>query len=263
MLKNESGCNIDAKLQARCLISESFRMGIPNDIYFTPQRNLNDYIYVLYVIGHFIYTSLINEATIRFGKRTYFELPSDTQHELIEHRIKFYAFIQSIFGSPQRGWNKYVKIFLSHRWDNIKKMSHRDGYSAGIANSGKFKFRLNPSEKTKAESANIYSLITSSTGSELLIRNEADQLLRNKQYDRSRKKFIEYSNMAEKSGNTLNEIKGIVGYAYSNHMEGKTLLLPEALRQRYRMLVNKVEGKRWKEHFKYIEQVFSHCTTNT
>ena len=142
-------------------------------------------------------------------------------------------------------------------------MSHRAGYSAGIANSGKFKYRLNPSEKTKAESANIYSLTTSATGSELLIRNEADQLLRDKQYDESRKKFIEYSDMAEKSGNTLNEIKGIIGYAYSNYMEGKAPLLPESLKERYRMLVNMVEGRRWKKHFAYIEQAVLNSTINT
>jgi hypothetical protein len=87
--------------------------------------------------------------------------------------------------------------------------------------------------------------------------------LRNKQYDESRKKFIEYSDMAEKSGNTLNEIKGIIGYAYSNYMEVKDPLLPEPLKKRYRMLVNMVEGRRWKEHFAYIEKAVFNRTINT
>ncbi len=263
MLKNQSEYDVNIELQARCLLSESLRMGIPNDIYFIQRKRPSDYLYILYVVGYFIYTSIVNSLKIRFGKLTYFELRAETQHELIEHRIRFYAIIQSVFGSPQRGWNKYARNFLTRRWDDIKQMSHRAGYSAGIANSGKFKYRLNPSEKTKAESANIYSLTTSATGSELLIRNEADQLLRDKQYDESRKKFIEYSDMAKKSGNTLNEIKGIIGYAYSNYMEGKAPLLPEFLKERYRMLVNMVEGRRWKKHFAYIEQAVLNSTINT
>lgn len=262
-LKNQSEYDVNVEVQARCLVSESLRMGIPNDIYFTQNKRLNDYLYVLYVAGHFFYTSIMNGLVIRSCALTYFELRAETQHEMIEHRIRFYALIQSVLGSSQRGWNKYAKNFLTHKWDNIKQMSYRAGYSAGIANSGKFKYRLNPSEKTKAESANIYSLTTSATGSELLIRNEAEQLLRKKQYNESRKKFIEYSEMAEKSGNTLNEIKGIIGYAYSNYMEGNSPLLPEALKKRYCLLVKKVEGVRWKEHFSYIEQVFLNSAIDT
>ncbi len=253
VLKNRSEYDINVELQARCLISESLRMGITSDVYFVKRKRPDDYLYVLYVIGYFIYSSIVNSLKIRFGKFNYCDLRAETQHELIEHRIRFYALIQSMFGSPQRGW-KHSKKFLIRRWDNIKKMSHRVGYSAGIANSGKFKYRLNPSEKTKDESAYIYNLTTSATGLELLIRNEADQLLRDKKYDESRKKYIEYSDMAKKSGNTLNEIKGIIGYAYSNYMEGKSPLLSDSLKKRYCMLVKLVEGRRWKEYFIYLDQ---------
>lgn len=253
-LRNRSESNIDDEIQARCLISESLRMGIPNDIYFPKQKRLNDYLYVLYVIGHFIYTSIINSLTISFRGTTFSKLQAETKHELIEHRIRFYALIQSVLGSPQRGWNKYVKKFLIRRWECIKQISYRTGYAAGIANSGKFKYRLNPLEEIKSESTNIYSLTTSATGLELFTRNEADQLLRNKQYGESRKKYIKYLVMARKSGNTLNEIKGIVGYAYSNYMEGLIPLLPNSLKKRYRKLVNMVEGKRWRDYFVYLEK---------
>lgn len=104
---------------------------------------------------------------------------------------------------------------------------------------------------------NKYSLTTSATGAELLVRNEADKFLRDGLYEQSRLKFIEYSNMAKKSGNILNEIKGIIGFAYANRMEGKTPLLTDALRSRFHKLIQEVEGRRWKHYFKEMETVFA------
>lgn len=135
-------------------------------------------------------------------------------------------------------------------------MSYQTGYSAGIANSGKFKYRLEPLEETISDPAAIYSLITSATGAELLVRNEADVLLRNGIFEESRAKFIEYINMANKSGNALNEIKGIIGFAYANHLEGKTPLLTNSFRLRFQELANEIEGRRWREYFASIDAIF-------
>ncbi|WP_027360611.1 SIR2 family protein [Desulforegula conservatrix] len=263
ILSDRSKYDVNVELQARCLLSEALRMGIPNDIYFIQPKRLGDYMYVFYVAGYFNYVAVINNIKMRLHGLKYIELRPETQHELIEHRIRYYALIQSAIGSPQRGWNRYAKQFLIRRWDDIKEMSHRVGYSAGIANAGKFKYRLIPSEKTRNESANIYNLTTSATGSELIVRNEADQLLRDKEFDKCRIKFIEYSDMAKKSGNVLNEIKGFIGYAYSNYMEGNLPLLPEPLKNRYNRLVNLVEARRWKEHFMYIDRAVLNSTRNT
>ncbi|MCG7536806.1 SIR2 family protein [Pseudoalteromonas sp. OOF1S-7] len=256
-LKNKPEPDVNAELQARCLVSESLRMEIPNDMYFIQRKTFKDYLYILYVVGHFAYSSITNRIAIRAGGLAYSRLNAETQHELIEHHIRFTAIIQSVLGSPQRGWNNFVKSYLGHKWEDIREMSYRSGYSAGIANAGKFKYRLDPTEKAKAESANIYSLTSSATGAELLIRNEADKLLREKQYDKCRHKFLEYADMAKMSGNTLNEIKGIIGFAYSNQMEGKAYILPASLKQRYCALAGMVEGKRWEQYLSYVEHKIS------
>ena len=257
MLKSKDGYDINTALQASCLVSEAYRMSIPNDTYFGQTVRFIDYLYVAFVIAHFMLTIFKANTKMFRNKLKNYDLSSETQHELIEHRIRFYALIQSILGSSQRGWNSLAKAFLIRVWDSIRDMSYQAGYAAGIANSGKFKYRLSPLEKTKSESANIYALITSATGTELLIRNEADQLLREGKFDESRLKFIEYANMANRSGNTLNEIKGILGFAYVNHMEGKMPLLTDELRRRYSALTSEVEGRRWKNHFAYIETIFA------
>lgn len=256
ILRSKDGYDVNAALQASCLVSEAYRMSIPNDIYFGQTKRFRDYLYVAFVMMHFMLTTFIAKVKMFHYKLQFYNLSIETQHEVIEHRIRFYALIQSIIGSPQRGWNRLAKAFLIRMWDSIRDMSYQVGYSAGIANSGKFKYRLSPLEKTKSESANIYALTTSATGAELLVRNEADQLLRDGKFDESRSNFIEYANMAKKSGNTLNEIKGIIGFAYVNRMEGKMPLLTDVLRRRFSTLITEVEGSRWREHFAYIETIF-------
>lgn len=242
LLRNRNEYDINVALQASCLVSEAHRMSIPNDIYFGKPKKFADFLQVAFVAAHFIVTIITEKTRMHFRKLRYSDLSTETQHELIEHRVRFYALIQSVLGSPQRGWSRLAKAFLARRWDGIRDTSYRIGYSAGIANSGKFKYRLSPVDQTRFEAANIYALTTSATGLELLLRNEADQLLRAKKFEESRQKFIEYSNMAEKSGNTLNEIKGIIGYAYANRMEGKTPLLTGALKERFSRLTKTIEG---------------------
>ena len=252
MLKSKDGYDVNASIQANCLVSESYRMSIPNDTYFVQPKKLSDYFYVSFVVARFTLTTLTIKIKLIFYKLRYSNLSIETQHELIENSIRFYALIQALLGSPQRGWNRYAEVFLFRIWDSIRDISYQAGYSAGIANSGKFKYRLRPLEKIKSESENIYSLTTSATGAELFLRNEADQLLRDGKYEESRSKFIEYSDMANISGNTLNEVKGIIGFAYVNRMEGKTPLLTDVLRKRFSVLTSKVEGRRWRDHFAYI-----------
>jgi hypothetical protein len=263
MSKNKEGYDVNAVLQASCLVSEAYRMSIPSDIYFSNKKKLIDYLYVFFVLAHFILTSFATKLRMLCHRLYFSDLSTGTQHELIEHRIRFYALVQSILGSPQRGWNRFIKAFLSRIWVSIRDTSYRVGYSAGIANAGKFKYRLTPSDKTKSESANIYTLTTSATGAELLIRNEGDQLLRDGQFAQSRTKFIEYIEMAKKSGNTLNEIKGIIGYAYANHMEGKMPLLTDVMTKRFVSLTGQVEGRRWRNHFSYITTILCAETNNT
>lgn len=251
-LKNKGEYDLNAAIQASCLVSESRRMSIPSDIYFGRNKNLLDYLHVAFVVVHFVFSELVANIKMFKYKLKYFDLNIETQHELIEHRIRFYALIQSILGSPQRGWINPVAAFLIRRWDKIRQMSYQSGYSAGIANAGKFKYRLSPSEKTKSESTSIYALTTSATGTELVVRNEADQLLRDGKFNESRIQFIKFANMANKSGNMLNEIKGIMGFAYANQMDGKRPLLTDDLRKRLSMLVSKLEGRRWRKHFKWL-----------
>jgi hypothetical protein len=251
--------DINAVIQANCLVSESLRMSITGDIYFQRPREISDYLYVAFVILHFIKTVVISNLT-RVHKKTQFsELNIDTQHELIEHQVRFYALLQSILGSPQKGWSNLAKRFLFHKWEKIKSLSYRTGYAAGIANCGKFSYRLQPNIITSSKSEYIYKLLTSATGAELLVRNEAERLLQEEKYDEAREKFIEYSEMAQSSGNTLNEIKGIIGQAYVNRIQQRLPLLSKEREHRFSLLIASVEGKRWQHHLQFIKRII---TTN-
>nr|VFK26964.1 MAG: SIR2-like domain-containing protein [Candidatus Kentron sp. MB]VFK31225.1 MAG: SIR2-like domain-containing protein [Candidatus Kentron sp. MB]VFK75400.1 MAG: SIR2-like domain-containing protein [Candidatus Kentron sp. MB] len=256
MLKDKNDYDIDFALQADCLVSEAHRMSIPGDTYFFQKKRIKDYFYITFIMSRFLATAFRANMILFKNRLTRNDVNAETQHELIEHEIRFYALFQSVTGSSQRGWNKFIKAFLIRAWNRIKDMSYQAGYSAGIANSGKFKYRLEPLEKTMSDSAAIYSLITSATGAELLIRNEADMLLHNGMFEESRAKFIEYINMANKSGNALNEIKGIIGFAYANHLEGKIPLLTNSFRLRFQELANEIEGRRWREYFADIDAIF-------
>ncbi len=263
MLKSKDPYEINAFIQASCLVSEANRMSTPYDMYFRQPKTISDYLHGLFVVTHFILTMFTSKTRMLYLKQSAAKLEIETHHEMILHRIRFWALIQAVIRSPQRNWNKLAKAILVRIWNDIRDESYEAGYAAGIAISGNYKYRLIPLEKTKSESAFIYRLTTSSTGSEILLRNEADQLLLDGRFDESRKKFIAYIDMANKSGNTLNEIKGIIGFAYVNHLENKKPLLTNELSTRFSNLITQVEGKRWQDHFAFISERILPDASNT
>lgn len=252
IMKNKGEYDVNSIVQAKCLISEAYRMSIPNDIYFNQKKSIFYYFYAAFVLTHFMFIRLCIKVILYRHKLKFSDLYIESQHELIEHQVRQYALLQSITGSPLVGWNIFVKTFLTKKWDNIRKLSYNAGYSAGIANAGKFRYRLTPSDEINSESSNIYLLTTSSTGTELLIKNKADQFLCNGQLDESKRAFKEYANIAKKSGNVLNEIKGIIGVAYVNKLKNKHPLLTEKLYRRLLVLIDQVEGKLWEKYFYHL-----------
>jgi len=254
LIRKSDGGVFRYEVQARCLLSESKRMLIPNDIYQFSPENTNYPIEKLRVLLHFVSTTLlILLKTISKELRNEKEKP-DANHEFIEHQIRLIALIQSFAGNPLTGWPILIKEALSWFWKRIRKKSTLIGYPAGIANAQKFEFRLNQDSTSIDESKNIYSLLTSSTGEELLLRNEAELFLKNKNYDQAIQKFSEYIKKARISGNRLNEIKGIIGFAKARKDRGDYPVLTDAEKSRFSELYPKIEGKLWNEYFKSIER---------
>ena len=249
--------DINYEIQARCLISESFRMVVPNDYYYGEELRLYYSPFLIVVLLHFIYSLTIISFRMFLRKTKFDELKVDAQHELIEHRVRLVALKQSILGNPKSGWSNFSKRILLKNWRKIRDESYSAGYAAGIANTSRFISRMLKNPSSKNESNDIYSLITYSTGKELMLRNEAEQLIFDGKFAESKTRLIRYINMAQKSGNILNEIKGIVGISFVNSLSDYSPLLSKAQYKRLNLLLPKVQGLLWEKYFKKLLRLYS------
>lgn len=248
--------DLDSKIQALCLISESFRMAIPKDYYFFNNLAIIFFPLLIIVILHFL-MSLINIYISMFiNKKSFRDLSINAQHEVIEHVIRFVAIFQSIFGNPKTGWNENVRKILRKIWLKIKEFCKTVGNASGIANAGRFLDRLIEGKFDESESNDIYFLITYSTGKELVKRNIAEKLLLNGNVFESKKIMNEYIYMAKDSGNKLNEIKGLLGIAYINYTTKHFPLLRKSEQNRLNHLSSLIQGKLWKALIKRFNKLY-------
>lgn len=204
-------------LQARFLKSESYRMKIPTHMYFDYPNKIEYFIKSLFVILYFIYTSMI----YNFQKKIIKNLTITTKHDYIEHKIRFYAFIQSIT-KTEKNKNKFLVNFLKRKWHILRTESYKQGYASGIANCEKFNQHI--TNEFNEEGYSIYSLIGSSTGKELLLRNKADSILFEElNFKEAKKIFQELERKSQESGNLLNELKAILAQCYINILESRNI----------------------------------------
>jgi len=249
--------DINYEIQARCLISESFRMVVPNDYYFYKELGLIYTPFLSIVLLHFIYSFTRISLRMLFTKTDFGELNVDTQHELLEYRVRLVSLIRSILRNPNSGWNNFSKRLLLKYWIKIRDKSYSAGYTAGIANTSRHINRMMENSSSKNESNEIYSLITYSTGKELMLRNEAEQLLSEGKFSESKVRLIRYMNMAQRSGNILNEIKGIIGISFINSLSNYSPLLTKAQYKRLKLLFPMVQGLLWEQFYKRLIRLYS------
>lgn len=234
----------------KLLLCESLRMSIPNGIYFPQKYTLYDYFFLIRVLTQFFVVSI----QISFLKLTnsYHKLNIKTKHEAIEHNIRFFAIIQGILISRKKSNKKYWYLtsikYLYKTWLHLRDSSYQVGYSMGIANTQKFIDRITPDDEFNIEAQEIFGLITSSTGQELLLRNKADKALEDLKYEEAKKLYLKYAKQARISGNVLNEVKGYIGNAYVNYKQHYTPSLNKEELERLRFMHKEVEGKQWKKH---------------
>lgn len=242
ILKSERKFFVDYYIIANCLIAESYRMSFASDIYFPKNKNKKYFQNIKKIIRLFKIVDNISKKYDLQNSSIY------VKQELLEHKIRFLAFIQSSLSI----FDKIIKEELLEKWDKIKILCNKEGYADGIANCEKYKFRLSHSAESKDESMRIYNLLTSATGKELIIRNEAEKLLSEKKYEKSKNKFMKLTNYAKKSGNILNEIKGLLGYAYVNYLTKNYPLLESQQITRLIELKDKVTSKELKKYLGYV-----------
>jgi hypothetical protein len=196
-------------------------------------------------------------ATLKFNINAFNDLEAGTRHELIEHLIRFIAFIQARFGSTAVGWNPILKPLLLGSWRFIRSISYRVGYAAGVANAEKFSSRVVKHAPNEKERESIYRLLSSPTGLELSIRNNADASVASKQYDRAKELYNSLISSAKESGNRLNEMKGILGIAHVNVLLNIYPSLSIEQLNRFDELSREIEGYYWSNHFKRLKIKFS------
>lgn len=247
---NDSLCS---NVQALCLISESYRMGIPNDLYFDKKHSVQDYLNLMFVLMHFAFVNIRIERMLEKNE-SHHVLDNAARQERIEHKIRFLAIIQALLVKTKSIANRFIQDGLIKRWDQIKKESYDIGYTSGIGNVEKFLYRVAPDENVVKNTEYIYELMGSATGKELLVRNLADEYLKRRDYDMSLSKFQEFIQLARISGNALNELKGILGTAYVRKQKNEMPLLEKDLYDRFLYLTTKIEGHHYQAYFKYLNQ---------
>ena len=237
-----------------CQISESKRMLIAHDISFF--YNINYFDSFLAIIS-FIKNGIIIKRKIRKIKVSNDKdiLTSHTFaiHDSIEHKIRFNALLQAIV-KPIIDKNvtfisNSLRKYLLEKWEKIMKESSFEGYSHGIANSLKFKTRINRNMDTLAEGEHIYELTTAETGKGLTLRNRAEYYFEKKDYERSKQLFFDFFDNGFNSGNKLNAIKGLLGVAKCNEALAINPLLEQDDLKKLKELMASIEGSNWKKYF--------------
>ena len=249
--KQSDFTDIDIELQARCLVSEALRMNVPADTYFQVKETFMLRLFCLYVLIHFIVTSLLNTISIYMRRTTFAELSPATQHELLEHKIRFWGFIQSRW--IRKFKYKTIRNLFIPIWNRIRHECQIYGYAGGVANTGKYCFRLLPDHERANEAENIFGLMTYSTGKELSIRNLADLALERGSFGEAESLMCDLIKQAQKSGNRLNEAKGLLGLAKVKKEMNHTPLLNDAELKRLKLLFSEVEGRFWSKYFNYLQ----------
>lgn len=222
---------------------EALRMGIVKPIYFSHKKDIET---ILYTILMFMSTIINFKIKLLREKVSFDCLPSWIQHEYIEHKIRFYSLLQAVLISLEKFSildylrKPFVKCLVK-KWDKLKLSSTEFGYASGIANSGKYKNRLSYNVVSTQEVRGIFDLTTSSTGKEIMYRDDADRELRKENIDQAEIFFREALTLSRESGNLLNSLKALEGLLFIHKKYKKIMTVSD--KELYLDLLSGIEGK--------------------
>jgi hypothetical protein len=132
--------------------------------------------------------------------------------------------------------------WLTHKWQALRSICwDPEGYAAGIANCNKYLYRLVPGPVGEI-STNIYTLLTSNTGLELVDRNAGNAALAAGDFADALNFFDKMAARSRNSGNRLNEIKAILGHATVNLYKGNKPLIDKSLLSRFDALLSELDA---------------------
>lgn len=258
-LYKESRNNINYRIIAICLSSESLRMlvPVPQKLSFNYKKNIYDKLIFMFLSIRVIIYFFINLIHIKFIMKKTDEKNIDFSaiHEFIEHKIRFTSILQTIFLkvkklTGKRLNNLLTKILIKF-WNELHQDSYKEGYAAGLANSYKYLMRIN-NQINITDTMEIYKLTTSATGVEILLRTEAELEFENKNFKKAKSLIEKNIQHSFDSGNILNEMKAYISLAYINKFCNIKPYLTEIQISRFKFLIEKCEGNLWKNYFNQI-----------
>ena len=248
-------------IRALLQTSESKRMLIAHDAIFLYNMNYPDAFLALL-------TFLINAALV--GRKIQKIRKTKTKnlvdifaiHDLIEHRIRFFALVQAlvkpILDKKESVASRLLRSWLINRWQEIRRASFLEGHSHGIATAYRFETRIRWDIDEVNEGTHIYELRTYATGKGLTLNNIAEDIFKHGNYADAKKYYFEFFNTGLKSGNKLNAIKGLFGVAKCNRaLSVDPLLTPNEL-MILKDLMRYIEGKNWQRYFSLVLKEIEH-----
>ncbi|TKB05861.1 SIR2 family protein [Desulforhopalus sp. IMCC35007] len=252
----DSKVRINSTLQAKCLIAESARMQIPFDTYFEPE--LASRIPATIVALAKFWIVIIYSRVLLLSKKRAKLLTTGTEHELLEHRIRFLSILTGGALTFKSAFRPFMGM-LSNSWLRLKTKCKDAGYASGIGNCNKFVSRFNPELIDKDGYDGIFDLLQSSSGLELTLRNEANCLMAARDYRGAIDLFDEIIERSKDSGNSLNLIKAILGIARCNYESSTTPILTNDQKKLYEDLVKNLDSKTLQLHFLNIKEQYFNC----
>lgn len=236
---------VDTVAMAAIVYAESCRMRIPFDTYFDPGPAVR-IVQASPPLMAFVAVSIL-VAGLRVLSPC--GLSIEAEHEWIEHRIRLVALVQSGLLATGLGRVARVRRALHAVWMSLKSTSYASGYAAGIANCHKFADRLEPGQVSDL-ATNIYTLTTSSTGQELLLRNRANACLDEGRFSEAEQAFGAMRDLARRSGNRLNRIKALLGIARARSARGAVPSVAPEDAQELQTLIEALEPGLLRRHLR-------------
>lgn len=240
-------------IQASCLMEEAKRVDIPFDTYFQESISKKIVPTTLLLVTS-LYTWFI--CSVRaFSLKRREELENESIHAIIEHKIRLLSVLQGPTLVIPGKWRSIPTLILKSSWKKLVKQSKKQGYAEGIANCNKFASRL-PLNIREESDDSVYRLLSSNTGLELTFRNEANAELETGNHQAAKEKFELMIRSSRESGNRLNEIKGLLGFAMANIASGGVPPLSASQLDRFDGLIDELDSDNWRKHLLEIRNKF-------